>query len=186
MRVTIEISKVYKAVTDGELEITPSGEIWRIQKRGWDSGERRAVSRPCKRVRAEHKTGLGYLQIRVMYELKRMNMQAHRLIYFHFYGDIPAGLTVNHKNGKKSDNHPDNLELMTDKEQVAHSRGVLKRGRLNQNGEKNCMAKLTDSQVIEIKARRLNGEKLNAVAKDYGISYKTVSKIAKGQRWTHL
>tara|TARA_Y100000310_G_scaffold292597_1_gene321484 strand:+ start:1118 stop:1477 length:360 start_codon:yes stop_codon:yes gene_type:complete len=117
-----------------------------------------------------------------MTNLTRVNALAHRLVYKHFFGPIPPDLTVNHKNGVKDDNRPENLELATHREQQMHSRHVLKHGRLDQNGEKNPMAKLTDAQVAEIRSRRGAGEQLTSIASDFGIAFQTVSKIARGQR----
>jgi DNA invertase Pin-like site-specific DNA recombinase len=52
-------------------------------------------------------------------------------------------------------------------------------------GEANPAAKLTSDQVKEIRQRRSNGEKLAAIARDYGIKFQQVSKIARGERWAH-
>jgi hypothetical protein len=107
---------------------------------------------------------------------------AHRLVWRHFEGPIPGDLTVNHKNGVWTDNRPSNLELATYTEQAQHARNVLRRGRLDQFGERNAMAKLTTEQVQEICSRRADGELLRVIAEDYPISFKTVSQIAKGRR----
>lgn len=38
----------------------------------------------------------------------------HRVIYEMFYGDIPDGMIIDHRNGNITDNHIDNLRLATD------------------------------------------------------------------------
>lgn len=75
---------------------------------------------------------------------------------------------------------------MTDSEQQLHARNILKRGRLNQDGIENNMAKLNNEQVAEIIKRRIAGERLLEIAKDYKISFQHVSRLAKGQEWKHL
>lgn len=177
---------VYQAVLSGDLEILPDGTIWRLRKRGWDRWKKIAVSRPCKRVRAEHDTG-DYFQIRIMVDKVRVYAVAHRLVWRHFKGPIPQGLTINHKDGKKKRNVPANLELATYAEQQIHAVRVLKVGHAcNQSCEKNSMTKLLPDQVTEIRRRRAAGEKLLAIAVDFGIAFQTVSKIARGDSWAEF
>lgn len=173
---------VYQAILNGDLEIRPDGTIWRLRKRVWDRWLKKAVSRPCKRVRAEHDNGT-YLQVRIMLDGVRVYALAHRLVFRHLKGPIPLGMTVNHEDGQKKRNHPSNLELATNSEQQIHATRVLKVGHAcNQNGEANSMATLTAEQVSEIRRRRASGEKLLAIAKDFGIVFQTVSRIARGDR----
>ena len=173
--------EVYRAVEAGELTIDSDGRIWRIGARRGDrwGGTTRLI--PCEPRRAEHATGT-YLQVRVMFQGIRVHAMAHRLVWFHFHGPIPSGLTVNHKNGTKTDNRPSNLELATPLEQVLHARKVLRRGKLDQFGTRNAMAQLTTEQVQEICARRADGELLRVLAADYGVREQTISRIARGDR----
>lgn len=180
---------VYQAVLSGDLEILPDGAIWRLRKRGWDRWQKKTISRPCKRVRAERRSGKegNYFQVGLMMDSMRVFALAHRLVYLHFKGTIPDGLTVNHKDGDKKHNHPDNLELATYSEQQIHAAQVLKVGHAaHQHGTNNSMAKLTPEQVQEIRRRRQAGERLLAIAADYGIAFQQVSKIARRTRWAHL
>lgn len=55
----------------------------------------------------------GYLQVGLYKDGQRKHMYVHRLVYATFKGEIPAGLTVNHKDENKVNNNIDNLELMT-------------------------------------------------------------------------
>jgi hypothetical protein len=173
---------VYKAVESGELTIDTQGRVWRLSvRRGnrWTGG---SASIPCKPRRAEKLTG-EYLQVRVMVNYKRANALAQRLVWRHFFGQIPEGLTINHKNGIKTDNHPDNLELATYSEQVIHAVHVLRTGRTaNQWGMANHAAKLTDSQVKEIRRRREAGEPLKSIAADYCVAMQTISRIVRLER----
>lgn len=175
---------IYEAVKAGELEILPDGTVWRITKKGWDRWQQRTVSRPCKRVRAENSTGKReYFQVRVMWDKVRYYCQAHRLVWLHFHGPIPEGMTINHKNGIKTDNRPDNLELATHSEQQIHAARTLRVGHAcNQSDEKNSMSKLTNAQVIEIRKRRATGEMLKSIARDFNVTYQTISKIARKDR----
>ncbi|MGB8687142.1 MAG: HNH endonuclease [Microcoleus sp.] len=174
---------IYQSVLNGELEIDDNGYIWRVAKKSWDRWNKCIRIGKCKRVRAESVTDK-YLIVKVMFDSKRYTTGAHRLVYRHFYGQIPEGMTINHMDGNKRNNHPNNLEIASPSQQALHSLHVLKKGRLlEQSGEKNLMAKLTIEDVVEIRRRRLNGELLKAIAEDYGVSFKTISKIGLNQRW---
>jgi hypothetical protein len=125
-----------------------------------------------------------YLQVRIMIDKVRIYALAHRLVYLHFKGPIPPGITVNHEDGIKKRNHPDNLTLATYSEQQIHATHVLKVGHAcNQDGPNNSMATLTPAQVQQIRHRRTKGERLAAIAEDYGIAFQTVSRIFRGDRW---
>lgn len=176
-------NEAYPAVVSGELEIDNEGRIWRTARRRWNRWQQASESLPVVRRRTENQTTGGYLQVRVMVDGKRVHALAHRLVYRHFNGPIPPGMMINHRNGDKGDNRPENLELATPSENTVHSRQVLKRGRLDQGGQRNAMAKLTPEQVAEIRTRRAAGEKLTSIAVDYGVQMQTVSKIARGDRW---
>ena len=176
---------VYQTVESGELTIDKQGRIWRTAVRQGDrwNGGTRVLS--CQKRRAESQDGRGYLQVRAMFNGHRTYASAHRLVWHHFMGPIPASMTINHKNGDKSDNRPQNLELATYKEQTRHAHFILKRGVRDQRGQKNCMNKLTVNQVREIRTRRAAGESLLAIAKDYPVVFQTISKIAKRKAWRH-
>ena len=152
----------YQAVDAGVLTIDNQGRIWRGKER------------------AENDTGQ-YFQVRVMKNRYRAHALAHRLVWRHFKGPIPPGLTINHLNGIKKDNRPENLELATYAEQVKHARQVL--GKMSQAGEKNNQAKLREAAIREIRRRRTAGESLKSIAASFGISDRTVSKIALGRAW---
>lgn len=53
-------------------------------------------------------------------------------------------------------------------------------------GEQHGMAKNTEEQIRAAKARINDGETLNAIARDTGISKYTLSKIKRGLHWRHV
>lgn len=174
---------VYPAVAMGLLEIDQLGRVWRVAELRGNRWGPKKTRRTCQRRKAEHETGSGYLQVRIMLNGVRYHALAHRLVYLHLHGKIPANLTVNHENGIRSDNRPENLTLMTYSEQGIHANRVLGTAAgSNQHGMRNHQAKLTEHQVLEIKRRRNEGEKLKSIAADFGIAPQTVSRIARGDR----
>ena len=166
-------------VKSGELRIDSQGRIWREKvRKGIKGGGSKLYDIQCRR--AEHKTPLGYLQIRIMTNGKRLHGCAHRLVWQFFNGDIPGGLTINHKNGLKDDNRPENLEVTTYSENMSHAH---KTGLIDQSGEKNPHAKLNDRQIVEIRVAYSQGEYTQKqLADQYNVSHQAVSKIVRGDR----
>jgi hypothetical protein len=174
--------KLIEFVRAGYLEIDADGRVWRVGlRRGLKSGG--VTVKAVSRKTAEKKLASGYIMIRVMEGGKRHVGLAHRLVWQHLYGDIPDGLLVNHKDGNKSNNRPDNLELATYSENQKHA---FRLGLSNEDGERNPAAKLTDEAVADIRRRRAAGEPLKSIASDHGVSDRTISKIARWQRWRHV
>ena len=179
---------IYARVESGELEIRPDGTIWKVMDRRNRVGPLggHGEPRPCTPHRAERPTRAGYLRVQMTITAddgKRTTVmtQAHRLVWRYFFGAIPDGLTVNHKNGVKHDNRPDNFELATLSQQQEHSYQVL--GRQPLRGESHNMAKLTAAQVADIRTRKVNGEKQRYIAERYGMSGPTISNIIHGKTW---
>ena len=159
---------LYDLVRSGEWEIDEMGHVW---------GTRKGA-----RVRIEHRTPLGYLQVRKMRNGIRLHTGAHRLVWRWFTGPIPDGLTINHKNGIKDDNRPENLEMATYSENMSHA---FRTGLRGQWGEANPSAKLSNRQVEEIRSRYAEGDiTQESLGQNYGVTFQTISSIVRGERRT--
>lgn len=60
------------------------------------------------------------------------------------------------------------------------------RGNKRSAGEASSTAVLNERDVIEIKARLRNGDKLTSIADAYGVQKSAISKIKLGRTWRHL
>ena len=171
--------QLIQLVESGELEIDPQGQIWRLKKRmGLKSGGSHLVSVP--RQRAEHRVRLGYLQIRGTVDGKRRYGMAHRLVWQYFRGDIPGGFCINHINGVKDDNPPENLEVVSYSENMRHA---FRTGLKTQWGETNPAAKVSNADVVEMRQLYATGEYTMAeVGHSFGVSFHYVSAIVRGHR----
>lgn len=178
MEIQYAEEKVYEAVLKGYLEIDKQGRVWRTRINQWNPKKNSYIVVNIKKRRAENKTK-EYLQVRIMDKKVRVSANAHRLVWKHFFGRIPEGLTVNHKNGIKTDNRPRNLELATFSEQALHARRVL--GKCHQSGETHPNAKLTTADIQDIRKRRQAGEPARSIADDHEIHRETVYKISSGR-----
>lgn len=101
----------------GVLVLDPNaGKIWRLAEGNSDGTWRR-----CRRRRAEHARSDGYLRIRATVQGVRHQVSAHRVIWMAVHGPIPEGYTIDHVNGKRSDNRIDNLDAVPHAENVARA-----------------------------------------------------------------
>lgn len=131
-----------------------------IGKRG------RPVGRVCNR---------GY----VLVSDGRNTYSAHRMIWQHVHGLIPAGMEINHKNGIKTDNRIENLELVTRSENALHA---SRTGLTDYAGERNGRAKLDDTAVRVI---RTSKHKTRVLAAAFGVSVSTINRVRAGRVWSH-
>lgn len=167
-------------VRDGEWFIKPDGTIWRNWRRIGNGHDGSSRIIPCEPRRVEKVLPAGYLMVRAMRGGVRVNGLAHRLVWQAANGDIPDGLQINHRNGIKDDNRLENLELVTASDQVRHAH---KSGLLDQYGQGNPAAKLSDRQVAQIRnAYDQGGYTMEALGEKFGVAFQTVSKIVRGDR----
>ena len=184
---------ILSLVKSGELEIDTEGQIWRLATRHGrgpkqGTGEYETGSRisPCKRRRAEHTDGYGYLYLMVMVEDVRTIAKAHRVVWTYFKGSIPEGLTINHKDGNKANNRLSNLELATMSEQRIHAVTVLNVNRNRPKGSLNPKSKLIEADVLAIRDLRTSGMMAKEIAERYEIDARVVSQICTRKTWQHI
>ncbi len=177
---------VYEAVLSGELEIDKLGRVWRLKKRTFDRWTGGVKTTPCNRVRAETATGGGYFQVRLMRNGKRVAAAAHRLVWYHFKGPIPDGLTINHRSGNKANNRPSNLELATYSEQRNHAIQELGAKHHDVRGSKHPKTHLSESDVMEMRSRRKSGTMIKDIATQFSVTPNAASQICRNVTWTHV
>ena len=108
----------------------------------------------------------------------------HRLVAQAFLGPCPEGLVINHIDGNRHNNTADNLEYVTVGENNRHA---VATGLNDIRGEGHPNAKLTDSEVHEIRRRyRPHRITMPMLATAYGVARCTIEDIVRGRRWKHL
>jgi hypothetical protein len=127
--------------------------------------------------------GRGYLVINLWENGKAKNFKIHRLIMLSFHGE--SNLQVNHIDGVKTNNNLTNLEYCTQAENIRHA---YKTGLACNKGVNNNSAKLTEKDVMEIKAALL--APYIGINKDLGRKYAvnpaTIRSIKSGRSWKHV
>jgi len=115
-------------------------------------------------------------------------VKVHRLVAEAWLGPAPSPRhVVNHKNGVKTDNRAENLEWVTQSENIRHSfrLGMHQRA----YGEKSSTAKLTDAAVRRIRRVYTPWHPkfgARALAREYGVHHKQIISAARGESWPHL
>lgn len=105
----------------------------------------------------------------------------HRLVFAALHGPIPPRLTINHRDGNKANNHPDNVELASESEQRVHAWRVLDAYKdRDQRGERHPMAKLTNEQVALL---REPDAQVAQLCREFGITKNHGHKIRRGDVW---
>ena len=154
-----------KQMEEFKLVYHPDGYLIRrwIEKAGW-------LKKPRK---VKYLNNNGYVALQSKVNGKYQRCKVHLIIWTYFNGDIPDNMEINHKNGKKSDNHIENYELITSQENVIHSRAFS----LQKD-------KLTLQDSVEIR-KLLDEGKLyqREIAEMFNISDVLVCNIKTGKRW---
>ena len=97
---------------------------------------------------------------------------------------------VHHINGDKRDNRPENLQVLDRRKHTSlHKQGVVVSGaslekmRAAQAGKQSTQRKLTSEQVRDIAVRLTEGATLIELAREYGISRKSIAAIRDGKTY---
>lgn len=167
---------------EGSYEISDQGRLRRLTLFT-------GAKRPEPLVIKPHKKATGYHDYWLWNSGHKRLIKAHRLVWQNFYGPIPAGLCINHKNGVKHDNRLENLELLTLSENTKHGFRVLGRKKPNypSPGEKNGSAKINEEQVREIRSLYASGGKTyKNIGSIFGLTGECVGYIVRRKTWPHV
>ena len=126
----------------------------------------------------------GYFQVILCKNGVRKFYIIHRLVALAFIPNPENKRTVNHIDGIKMNNLVSNLEWNTQSENVQHS---YDNGLKDAKGTKNGMAKLTESQVLEIRKLYATGDYYQKdLAKIFGVTQMLISYIVNRKNWVHI
>ena len=124
-------------------------------------------------------TQRGYLHVRLYHGKQPGHKSIHQLVARAFVGAPPTeNHEINHRDGVKANNTPENLEWVTRLENGQHAA----RMNLSPFGEKSGRAKLTKEQAVDIFVTR-GVESTGVTAKKYNIERSTVQSIRRRETW---
>ena len=110
---------------------------------------------------------------------KKLYVTVHSLVARAFIG--PArGLQVNHKDLNKKNNHAENLEYMTAKQNSCHASEALRYS----HGTRNVNAKLNEDSVLSIRREYAKGGvSQDSLAVRFGVTQINISCIVRKKTW---
>lgn len=117
--------------------------------------------------------------------MKQRSYSIHRLLAITFIPNPDNKPCINHKNSIRSDNSLENLEWCTFSENNSHAHRVG--GQRKYIGQRHNQARLSDSQVIEIrKTFQKRKRMMPDFMKNYGVSKGCITAIVDNKTWKHL
>ena len=124
----------------------------------------------------------GYRRVTLYSDGKQIKKLVHVLVCEAFHGPRPPGFQASHKNGRSSENDAGNLRWLSiqDNADEKEAHGTVVRG------EAIFTSVLTEAEVKHIRIRHSRGETFSEIARSYGVSQPTISKICKRIRWKHV
>lgn len=123
----------------------------------------------------------GYKLVNVYLNGEMVSAKVHRLVIETFIGPIPEGMHINHKNGIKTDNRLENLEIVTPKENSHHSLYVLGNLKI---GEDHPSSKFSNSERYAIqKLKKQNGWTAPKIAKAYNCKVTSIESVLRGHQF---
>lgn len=137
------------------------------------------------KIRKGTPTSDGYLRVSFWADGKAIKVSVAKLVAAAFLGPRPPGAVIRHGANGKTDNGVHNLSYGTpienEADKAAHGTVV--------NGTKHHSNKLSEHDVLTIRRRYVPRDKqnsLHAIARDYGLSAKTVQQIVRREIWKHV
>jgi hypothetical protein len=154
--------------------VTEQGKIFSLPSRTGKGKERKLYT---------NKEGYQYINY-LDADGMRHNLAIHRAVATAFIPNPENKPQVNHKDSNPSNNHVNNLEWSTSKENTEHSKTMGKADKYQNRGEKHGMHKLTEADVRYI--RQPSNESNWHLSKRFGVSVKTIEDAKSRRRWKHV
>jgi len=124
----------------------------------------------------------GYNNVSFTMNGKTRTFKVARLVALHFIANPENKPMVNHKDGNKLNDHIDNLEWCTAKENVRHAfTAGLKSNHIK--GERVHCSKLKPDDVVYIRNSKEMGITL---AEKFGVTNQTISFTRNRRNWKHI
>lgn len=140
-------------ITDPLYEITASGDIYSLRK-----GRKKLKPKKSNKI-----SSISYRQIPI---------PIHRIVARKFIGPIPKGYVVNHKDGNQTNNNIENLEIMSQSQNMKHSAQILQKKPKGRNDPK------LNKKVLKMSQKMTYSQ----IARKLKIHHGVISRIIKNNK----
>lgn len=172
----MEINEIFKPIAgyEGKYEVSNHGRVKSIGGKFRLAGD--------SFIGAVDK--LGYVATTLRQDGRRLCIRVHTLVANAFLSKPESNepLCVNHIDGDKANNRVDNLEWATFRENNEHA---VSTGLHNLKGEKHPVAKLSESDVLEIRELYKTCSQ-RYIAERFNVKRRHLSDVITGKCWGHL
>lgn len=125
----------------------------------------------------------GRRQVSLSREGEQHTLPVHVLVAHAFIGPRPDGMEINHIDFDCLNNSPDNLEYVKPIENIRHAYAHGQAERTTRRGSQQGSAKLTEADVVAIRASAIPRDKIAAI---YNVSACTIKFIRNRRSWKHV
>ena len=161
---------------DGRYFINQDGQIWSTLR---------------NKVLSQHlDSAKKYLQSLLMRPDRKAGIPRyiHKLVALTWLGDAPGPVgtrrghyCINHKDGDRLNNHINNLEWVTNEDNLSHAwRTGLRADFIGENAKHSIF---TSAEVRTMRLRLIDGEKVKTIADEFNVSAGVVKNIQKFYSW---
>ncbi len=166
--------------SEGLYECSTQGRIRSVQSGVPTAGRQRG------RVLKGTMNKKGYLWFRMEFlDGRHKQTTFHQAVALAFIGPSHGKIQVNHKDGNKENNRPENLEYVTCLENIRHCWDNGLHGVEHCQGEANNKAKLTEEKVRLIRSQQ-DTKTLRELADEHGVTPQAIWHIVKRKTWKHV
>jgi hypothetical protein len=165
---------------DGLYEVSNCGRVRSWSTRG-SHVRKRAAEPHLLSIEVNWRGACGVTLQRGREHHKR-GVLVHQIVMTAFVGHRPAGMVSRHRDGNPGNNHLLNLEYGTQFENMADASG---HGTIA-HGRRLPQSKLTEEAVLDIRRRKSEGESIERLAREYGITWGSCQDAILGISWRRV
>lgn len=166
---------------EGKYKVSNLGRVKSIKRMVKHSDNSKRTNK--ERILIPIDIGNGYYRVTLYNGSGSKNIFIHRLVAEHFIPNPENKPEINHKDLDPSNNHKNNLEWSTRKENLSHA----KENGVARVGEKHGMCKINRKTATKIKQMLSNkGCNMAEISRQLDVSYNTVYDIKRGRTWKHI